>query len=173
MVFMPAGGPGRHARQFRDGAITLREFRAAEAFRQMYERAQGGALTTNWPSTDADPQWRHDGADDPVTRQLLALRWIARVSGDLGPVLWTIVIALIVHKACSREIGDLFDVDRGTGKQWAILAVRALALAQAIQGTSCQISERSTRKERRFDLDGALEFTKDFSGAPRSTRATS
>jgi hypothetical protein len=65
-----------------------------------------------------------------VAHQLLVLRHIARISGELGPALWTIVIALIVHDASLREIGGLFDVDRWTGKQSAIVALRALALPQ-------------------------------------------
>jgi hypothetical protein len=110
------------------GAITAQEWQRAQEFRALYERAHQGELAALAPDrVYLDSNCRHPGSGEPSRSRIAALERLARVRGELGEVVYGLMIMVAVHDASWAQIGRRLRADPKTARSWAIVALQALA----------------------------------------------
>jgi hypothetical protein len=111
-----------------DGQITGFEWRIAGWLRSCAERTAGGDLRSPMTALGMPGRSRYGRRrDGPTPRQLQARAHLRHVERTLGPVVYSIVIAVVVEDLPWCALGKHYGVHAKTARRWAIEAIKVLA----------------------------------------------
>jgi hypothetical protein len=129
-AFMPAWRVrSRLDRLLLDGAISVVQWRAAIAYRDTWEAAHRGGMTSNVASLEAGviSKGRHRRPVEPGTARLDAIERLKRIEQHLSPIVVRLVASCVLEDLGWAQVGRRFGCTPKTARSWVVAAVRALA----------------------------------------------
>jgi hypothetical protein len=113
------------------GAISAKEWRAADRFRRLYELAHKGELRGGaYDRVYVDQHCGRPGQAEPTDGRLAAIEKLVRIRRALGPAVFAIVVEVAVRDTCWAQLArKLGGIDPKTARSRGVAAIAALAAA--------------------------------------------